>query len=293
MKVKVYAKLNLTLNVGEKHGQYHDIDSVVTSVNIFDVVEVSNRCDKQVTVNGTPTVELERNTAYKSAHAFIEAFDTCGVDITIDKGIPFGGGLGGSSADAAAVLFCLCKLHKIDLGCEKLLKICESVGSDVTFMLLGGSGRLRGKGDWVVIFPLKNPLYFALTTFAQELSSGEVYKTFDKLTHDCPNDDKILQHACSNEQILTLLQQGDNELAIACLSNDLQCAATAISNYAAQYLSFAKERGYNPVMTGSGSAYYIAFSDAFEAENALKLLNSGGFNTLFCQSVPHGIEIVD
>ena len=293
MKVKVYAKLNLTLNVGEKQGKYHAIDSVVTSINVCDVVEVNYRSDKQVTVNGTPTVEVERNTAYRAACAFIEAFDTCGADITIDKGIPFGSGLGGSSADAAATLYCLCKLQKIDMGCEKLLKICETVGSDVTFMLLGGSGRLRGKGDWVESFVLHSPIYFALTTFEQELNSGEVYATYDKLTPGCPNAAIKSQYTCSNEHILTLLQQGDNERALACFSNDLQRAAILISDYAEQYLHFAKANGLNPVMTGSGSAYYIAFTNLTAAEEAVKLLNSRGFNSLLCQSLPQGIEIIE
>lgn len=295
MKVKVYAKLNLTLDVGEKVGEFHSIDSVATSVNVCDVVEVKERRDKQVIVNGmpTPTVELERNTAYRAACAFVEAFDTNGVDVYIEKGIPFCSGLGGSSADAAAVLFCLAKLQKIDLGCEKLQKICKTVGSDVTFMLQGGLGRLRGKGDWVEFFALKKPLYFALTTFTQELSSGEVYSAFDKLLTQHHYGAKSRQSGCSNEQILTLLQSGFNDQALIYLCNDLQRAATAISNYAEHYLILAKESGLNPIMTGSGSAYYVPFDNSHEAEKTVNFLNSNGFKTILCQSVQKGIEIIE
>ena len=293
MKVKVYAKLNLTLDVGEKVDEYHSIDSVATSVDVYDVVEVTNRSDKQVIVNGTPTVEQERNTAYRAACAFVEAFDTCGVDISIDKGIPFGGGLGGSSADAAAVLFCLASMQKIDMGCGKLLKICETVGSDITFMLHGGLGRLRGKGDLVDFFLLKNPIYFALTTFTQELRSGEVYRMYDKLTHGRQNDAKIQQYASANEQILTFLQNGINERATTYFGNDLQQATMIISNYAEQYLSFSKAHALSPILTGSGSAYFIAFSDCAEAEKTVQLLNFNGFNTILCHSVSKGIEIIE
>ena len=179
------------------------------------------------------------------------------------------------------------------MGCEKLLKISETVGSDITYMLRGGLGRLRGKGDWAVFFSLKNPLYFALTTFAQELSSGEIYAIFDKLTHGHPNEEKYLQYACSNEQFLTFLQRGDNDQALKYFANDLQQATVTINDYAEQYLSFCNGHGLNTVMTGSGSAYYIAFSDSEEAKNAVKLLNSNGFDTTFCQSVPNGIEIIE
>ena len=293
MKVNVYAKLNLTLNVGQKHGEYHAIDSIVTSIDLCDVVEVANRHDKQVNVVGTPTVEKTRNTAYRAACAFVEAFDTDGVDIHIEKGIPFGGGFGGSSADASAVLFCLAKRYKIDLGCEKLQKICESIGSDITFMLQGGLGRIRGKGDLVELFSLKNPLYFALTTFSQEMNSGRVYSTFDKLTHGRPNSVEIQQHTRSNEQILAFLQNGADDQAISCFNNDLQPATSAISDYAEQYLTFSKFNGLNPVMTGSGSAYFVAFSKREEAKNAVNLLNFNGFTSVLCQSVSKGIEIIE
>ena len=73
MKVKVYAKLNLTLNVFPKVGNFHPLDSVVTSVNIFDVVEVTPRKDKKVKIKGfLPTAE---NIAYKTAVAFVKTLD--------------------------------------------------------------------------------------------------------------------------------------------------------------------------------------------------------------------------
>ena len=292
MQVKVYAKLNLTLNVGEKQGDFHPIDSVATSVDVCDVVEVTTRTDKQVRVSGVQSVAQERNTAYRAARAFVEAFDTNGVDIHIQKGIPFGGGLGGSSADAAAALYCLCKLQNVAMGCEKLPKICENIGSDVTFMLRGGLGRLRGKGDKAEYFTLKQPLYFALTTFEQEMSSREVYAAFDRVVRKSAMEE-FQRSEKKNEFLLSLLlEQGASEQALACLSNDLQLAATTISNYAEAYLQFAKAHALNAVMTGSGSAYYVAFSSRDEAEKAVNLLNFSGFSTFLCQSVPKGIEII-
>ena len=292
MKVKVYAKLNLTLSVGARQGEFHPIDSVATSVDVYDVVRVTERADKQVRVSGVHGVAQECNTAYRAACAFVEAFDTNGVDVHIDKGIPFGSGLGGSSADAAAVLFCLCKLHNIDLGCEKLLKICEKVGSDVTFMLRGGLGRLRGKGDTVAFFELQNPLYFALTTFEQQMNTREVYAAFDSVGKRSVSGDstqKLFENS-TNAELVTLLQRGANKQAMACFSNDLQSAANAISDYADQYLKFTEVNGFNAVMTGSGSAYYIAFTTRAEAKKAVNLLNSNGFSTVLCQSMSHGIE---
>ena len=289
MQVKVYAKLNLTLSVYAKQGEFHPIDSVATSIDVCDEVEVIARADKQVHVSGVDGVEQQRNTAYVAACAFVAAFDTNGVDVHIRKGIPFGGGLGGSSADAAAVLYCLCNMQKIDKGCEKLLKICEKVGSDVTYMLRGGLGRLRGKGDTVEYFAMRKPLFFALTTFDQEMSSREVYVAFDSLDKGSARVSSHQLGAECNSKLLTLLAQGNGQ-ATDCFYNDLQRAAAAISNYAEPYLQFTKMHGLNAVMTGSGSAYYVAFTNCAEAQKAVDLLNSNGFTTILCKSVSHGIE---
>ena len=210
MKVKVYAKLNLTLNVGERQGAFHPIDSVATSVDIYDVVEVIPRADSHVNVCGVEAVEQERNTAYKAAVAFRSAFaakTTPGVDIFIQKGIPFGGGLGGSSADAAAVVYCMCKLFGVDVHSREIHELCASLGSDINFMLFGGLGRLQGKGDDVTYYKLSKPLYFALTTFDFPLSSKEMYDAYDLLlSNSCFKADLTLQSRKNvNDSLLMFL----------------------------------------------------------------------------------------
>ena len=293
MRVKVYAKLNLTLSVGARQGEFHPIDSVATSIDLYDTVEVLPRADRAINVHGVDNIPTDTNTAYSAACAFVEAFSAPGVDISIQKGIPFGGGLGGSSADAAAVLYCMCRLHGVDVGCGKVREICSKLGCDVTFMLRGGLGRLRGKGDEVEYFALAHPLYFALTTFAQEMSSREVYSSFDRINKYSFDKDKLQQPFADerNTELLTLLQQGASKKALQYLYNDLQPAATAINGYAEQYLKLTEAHGLCTVMTGSGSAYYVAFTSRAEAENAVDLLNSQGYSTILCQTVSCGIEV--
>ena len=297
MQVKVYAKLNLTLGVGARVGEFHEIDSVATSVDVCDVVEVVARTDGEVRVSGVAGVEVERNTAYRAARAFVEAFCSNGVDICIQKGIPFGGGLGGSSADAAAVLFCMCKLFGVDVESDGVRSICTKIGSDITYMLRGGLGRLRGKGDSVGFFSLKHPLYLALTIFDQQMTSREVYTAFDsvvKPSRRVINDGGTKRQFEDNRslELLNLLADEKNEQALSCCFNDLQRAAVHVSSYADEYLKFTKSHGLNAVMTGSGSAYYVAFATVAEAQKAVDLLNSNGFTTTLCQTVPQGVEIV-
>ncbi|MCH5153251.1 MAG: 4-(cytidine 5'-diphospho)-2-C-methyl-D-erythritol kinase [Clostridiales bacterium] len=285
MKVKVFAKLNLTLSVGAKQGEFHPIDSAATSVDISDVVEVVKRADSLVKVSGVDTIEQERNTAYKAAVAFRQAFagkSTAipGVDICIQKGIPFGGGLGGSSADAAAVVYCMCKLFNVDIHSPKVHELCAALGSDINFMLFGGLGRLTGKGDDVTYCKQSQPLYFALTTFDISMNSGVIYSAFDTLNAVQVNN---------TERVLSLLQQGANGEAITLLNNDLQQATLSVSSYANDYLDFIQAHNMCCNMTGSGSAYYVACQTAEQAWQVAELLNAHGFTTDVCKSVPNGI----
>lgn len=292
MKVKVYAKLNLTLNVLGAQNGFHSIDSTVASVDIFDVVQVTPRADKRVIVSGLQYVAAEQNTAYKAACAFMERFSALnykssavlGADITIDKGIPIGAGMGGSSADAAAVVYALCKLCNVDIDDPRIRALCAEIGSDVSFMLHGGLGRLRGKGDDVELFEMNSPLYFALTTFDTSMSTAEVYSQFDKLNNVQPHVD--------NGALIDALHRGRACEAVSRFNNHLQAAAARLSNYACGYLRFCSSNSLVSNMTGSGSAYYVAFDNEQSAHNACALLNANGFTTVVCKTVPCGIEII-
>ena len=107
VRVKIPAKINLTLDVvGVKNG-YHELNSLVASVNIFDAFALVKRKDCAVNVTFTglsADVEGKDSIACRAAELFVKEFGTTGADITIKRNIPAGGGLGGSSADAAGGL---------------------------------------------------------------------------------------------------------------------------------------------------------------------------------------------
>lgn len=283
MKVKVFAKVNLTLNVGDKVGNFHQIDSVVTSVNLYDVVKVTKRSDDVVTVSGVPNVATESNTAYLVAQKFRQAFGCSGVDISITKGIPMGAGLGGSSADGAGVAYCLCKLFGVDVKNQQVYNLCASVGSDVNFMLRGGLARISGKGDDVQTLCLPKPLYFALTTFCEQTSTAQVYQTFDKVG-GCP--------FANNDDVVSQLTNGRLKDALPQFCNCLQQSATAVSNYASGYLQFVTSLGWQCNLTGSGSAYYVACKSRANATQIASTLNANGFATQVVASKSVGIQIV-
>jgi len=284
MKVKVYAKLNLSLNVYPRQGEFHPIDSVVTSVDIFDVVSVVASRGDVVSVTCDANIPPMQNSAYRAATAFQQAFGTGGYAIDVKKGIPMGAGMGGSSADAAAVVYCLCALNNVPLDSPEVHSLCASLGSDVNFMLRGGLARMTGKGDDVQWSSLCAPLYFALTTFSTQMSAAEVYSAFDVLP-------KKRDTFCDNRRLLSLLTSGlfvDDGLLE--YWNMLQPAACSISDWAQDYLDFCAERERPCTMTGSGSAFFTGCFDKGEAKLVANLLNKHGFTTRMCRSVPHGIK---
>ena len=120
VRQKSYAKINLTLKVTGAEGGFHTLDSVVASVDLYDLIVLKKRRDKLVSITmhgcGSEQIPFESNNAVKAAESFINEFDTCGADITVYKNIPMGLGLGGSSADSAGVLNGLARLYIIDYG---------------------------------------------------------------------------------------------------------------------------------------------------------------------------------
>lgn len=281
MQVKVYAKLNLSLNVYHASGKFHDIDSVVTSVDICDTVTVTPRADKRVTVSGCSGVPVRQNSAYKAAKLFVNAFGSCGVDISICKGIPLSAGLGGSSADAAAVIYCMCALYGADTNDNSVRSVCAQVGSDVNFMLRGGLARMRGKGDDVQFLPYC-PLSCAVVLFDRGVSSAVAYSAWD----DLPAQQRVY---ADNDALVRLLHSGDVKGVSRLCCNGLQPAVERIDGYARAFTKFARGAEIRVAMTGSGSAYFALLSSLRQAQTAAEILRGGGYNARVCCGVPCGI----
>lgn len=286
MKVKVYSKLNLSLNVFPREGEFHPIDSVAVSVGICDIVSVKKSKSQTVTLRGCKGIPVEKNSAYRAAVAFAEKFGTTGCRIAISKHIPVGMGLGGSSADAAAVVACLCKLYDVDKNSDDVAALCSGLGSDVNFMLHGGCGRMRGKGDDVVFLQDYPRLFFAVTFFDPSLSAAEVYRRFDEIggSEHCDNDVLTEQLAAYNV--------GE---AKAMFSNGLQAAAESllpkpVVEQVEGYRRFCISHNFNCCMSGSGSAYFCTFETLDEAKFAAKLLNAAHFRTRAVAYNAWGVE---
>lgn len=179
--LKAYAKINLCLDVLGKDEDkgLHFVDTVMQTIDLADFVTVTKRRDKQC-FSKVENDSLTDTNALESAKLFVETFDTNGVDIYIVKRIPVGAGLGGSSADAAAVLRAMAVLFDVDF--EKILPLAEKIGSDVAFLLHGGLARCTGFGEKVEILDSLPPMCALLATPSIGVETVEAYARFDKQT---------------------------------------------------------------------------------------------------------------
>ena len=107
---KAYAKLNLTLKVTGKIGNYHNIESVMVPIDLCDTLTFAAREDSQINVTG---VYFKKNSIEETAKLFMKKYHTKGVDIYVEKHIPIQAGLAGGSADSSATLRGLNRLFEL------------------------------------------------------------------------------------------------------------------------------------------------------------------------------------
>lgn len=256
VKIKSYAKVNLTLEITGAEGGYHLLDSLVANVDVFDLLILKEKKGKLSSVTmkgmGSESIPPEKNNALKAAEAFSARFGTDGADITVYKNIPIGAGLGGSSADIVGVLNGMAKLYGVaDEGALKA--IADELGSDTGYMLTGGFARMRGRGEKVTHLPFSEKLHFLLICPPSEVSAKACYQKFDE-----QNEGKIPSGA-TEKCIAALCAKKINEGG-RYLMNDLFLSATQLNGDVKcamdEALSFSP---CGAVMTGSGSAVLAMF----------------------------------
>ena len=175
-----YAKLNLTLDVtGRRPNGYHDIDSVMQTISLHDLIWIE-RTDCRVFDVVGPAIEGE-NLVLKAARE-LESHVSRALPFTIRlfKRIPMGAGLGGGSADAAAFLKAANLLYDLKLKPAELVEIATAVGQDVPFLLSGGTARATGLGS--TLSPLPAPpsnWRFLVVCPPVEIPTRAVYEAVD------------------------------------------------------------------------------------------------------------------
>lgn len=283
MKLLANGKINLGLNVaGKREDGFHELDMVMQSLELADEIEIerigrkgvlsesdSERGNYGISIKlsgkfseGIP--EDGRNLAYKAAESLLREFSIKeDLSIHLIKNIPFGAGLGGGSADAAAVLRGVNKLFSLGLDFEGLRKRAEALGSDVPFCIRGGTCRVRGRGE---IFTDIEPTWAGRTILLakpqKHASTGKIYGAFDEL----PEKDRVHPDM---EGVVRSLENGDDAGLSKYLDNSLEKVTLALIPEIGVLKALLKETGaIGSLMSGSGSTVFGIFSDIDPAEKA-------------------------
>lgn len=245
-RVKVPLKINLNLDVFPVDDKgFHPLQSFVTSINVFDTVTVKKRKDNQVTlkqVGKTTTCPTEKHSAYKCAMAFMQQFNTSGVDIVVKKRIGEGAGLGGSSADIVGVALGMAKLFSVTTDLTDFL---SALGSDTVYMALGKWALISGYGNIVKPVKANTKLYLNLFTTPESCPCKQVFANFDKLNeHATPTSEQVALNF-ENQLIAEGLQLCKNDLRVPATTTYPQLQATM--DFIDSKFTF---------MSGSGSTIY-------------------------------------
>ena len=190
IKITACAKINLSLSVlGKREDGYHELDTVMQSVDLSDTVYIE-KCRGIIT--DCKGISAEENIAARAARLFCEKTGAEGCKIKIEKRIPAAAGLGGGSADAAAVLAGLNRLYKTGISKTELCEIAVKIGADVPFLIAGGTARARGIGEKLTpLMPLKD-CWFLLAKAEEKPSTAEMFSRLDSTDYIKPDIEKTV-----------------------------------------------------------------------------------------------------
>ena len=253
-----FAKLNLTLDVlGKREDGYHDLQSVMQTISVRDDIEIDIGtgkpwrllCDKE----GIPCDET--NLAWKAAKVYCDAMkkDPDGIEIRITKRIPSEAGMGGGSADAAAVLRALNRHYGEPLSIGALAELGAQVGSDVPFCVVCGTAMVEGRGERLRKLPDMPDCIFVICKPEFSVSTPALYKKLDETVIGKRPDNRAMESA---------LLAGDLEKVCQNVFNVFDPVVTADHaelNYIKSLLHQYGAAAYQ--MTGSGSAVFAIVSE--------------------------------
>lgn len=270
MTVEAFAKVNLTLEVfAERDDGYHELKSVVMPVSLSDALEIGEA------PSFSSDTGYDDDLCLKAARVLDP---TRGVRVKVKKRIPAGGGLGGGSADAAAVLRALNEMRGLGLSRAQLAEIGAGVGSDVPSLVLGGAVLMEGRGERVtpIVLPDGFCLHLVLVNPRIESSTAAVYaevRDGRRLTAE--------DAACSpTRRMIAALQANDFDGIVSALSNDLQRPAIRLYPEIAGAIDSLRAAGAAGVsMSGSGSCVFGLVRDADEATELSSRMNARGYQS--------------
>lgn len=247
IRKRAYAKINLFLRVVGERGDRHEIESLMQSIDLYDEITLSKREDDKI------TGDFPGDNSLVVLEALARAFSLGGMHLSVKKNIPIGGGLGGSTADAAAAALACAELWELPLS--RVKKIAAPLFGDIAFQMTGGIAVARGFGEEIESLS-SLPTYVVLLAIPEKgVSTKEAYALSDGLP----------KGSGSGLSLYWALSRG--EKADRFYLNDLQSPALLLNDEISPLLEKMRdEKALLTGMTGSGSTLFSLYRDRSDAE---------------------------
>ena len=270
VRIPAYAKINLRLDIlGKRSDGYHEVRTIYQTISLHDTLHLrkSRKPGILLTIRGNDALAkepVEKNLVYRAIKALRHEWNTgSGVEVTLDKKIPAGRGLGGGSSNGAAALLGYQQLVGRKIEPMRLLEIAAGLGADVPFFLLGGTALGVNKGD--EIYPLQDVPTLSLLIVSPEdihVPTADAYRWLE-----APEVDSLTKPAADRKllQFCALCWSAPGKP----LSNDFELAVFRRQPRLGEIKRALLQKGATEaLLAGSGSAVFGVFPSPAKARRA-------------------------
>lgn len=289
INLRAFAKINLFLDVlGKRVDGFHDISSILQSISLADEITLSPDRFLRLFCNDSSLANND-NLALRAARVLREEYRAPGgAVIELTKKIPVGAGLGGGSADAAAVLIGLNRLWNLRLPQEELLRIGANLGADVPFCLMGGTALAQGKGE--MLEPLQALPETAVLLYVPpyRVSTSWAYSELDRNgTHLEPRSNQL-------DQVLKAVERGDWSRVADNLANSFSTVILGrYPDLKRHRKAMLEESALGVGLSGSGPTLFGIRSPDYSSSAGMEIAGDDAGMLIATATSALGVEILD
>ena len=290
LSVRANGKVNLFLDVlSDGSSGFHKIKSVMQSVSLCDSVTVSvvKDCTTEVEIDcSLPFIPKDkRNIVHAASTLFLEEIGSSAkVNIRLQKKIPVSGGMAGGSTDGAAVLVALNRLYGGILPKSTLLSLCEKLGSDVPFCLIGKTALCEGRGE--ILTPIENntKLKFLIVPSSESVSTPWAYGELDRVYGDFRGREK--ENNARLGRLFKALKEANVRGVCDNMYNIFESVIIEQRPLAKRAKELLLQNGaVGAMMSGSGPTVFGIFENEDQRNMAVNALRSEGYSPKTAESI--------
>lgn len=268
MKINAHAKINLALDiVGKNETGMHDLETIMAPIELHDVISISSQIDSsdikiKVTNNNVPVDE--KNTVYQTCRMMQDIFNLReGFSIAIQKNIPIEAGLGGGSADAAAVLHAINKICRLSLSKQQMMSIAKKISWDVPFCLYNRLSYIYLSSTNIRFIDVPLPYHILLVKPTFGVQTKQAFQEINLPLLKHPNCATLAKKLEIKDSSLSAELFGNSFLSISYLNQEYNKIKDLVSAIEFEAIS----------LTGTGACFFLLSRDYSKIERGEKILS--------------------